>query len=133
MKFWIFTLLFLWLIPLIMIGFGRLFVKNAPKEINWLFGYRTTMSTKNKDTWEFAHLYFGKLWFSIGWIMFIISTIVMLCVIRKDNSTIEIVVAILAHIQILFLLAPVFPTERALKRNFDKSGNRKNTNLDKIG
>ena len=49
-------------IPIIMIGFGFLFGKRPPKEINYLCGYRTRMSMKNIDTWVFAHRYCGRLW-----------------------------------------------------------------------
>ena len=57
MEFWIFMLIMDLLLPFTMIGFGRYFMKKAPKEINSVFGYRTSMSMKNKDTWEFAHKY----------------------------------------------------------------------------
>ena len=60
MGFWIFMLIMDLLLPFAMIGFGRYFMKKAPKEINSVFGYRTSMSMKNKDTWEFAHKYCGK-------------------------------------------------------------------------
>ncbi|MFR4351708.1 MAG: SdpI family protein [Roseburia sp.] len=43
-----------------MIGFGRYFLENAPKEINSTLGYRTFRSRKNQDTWIFAHNYCGK-------------------------------------------------------------------------
>lgn len=36
--------------PVTMVGFGRLFMAKAPKNINMLFGYRTAMSMKNRDT-----------------------------------------------------------------------------------
>lgn len=49
------------LIPLTMIGFGKLFLTKAHKNINATFGYRTTMSMKNKDTWEFVHKFCGKM------------------------------------------------------------------------
>ena len=52
MGFWIFMLIMNLLIPATMIGFGRYFMKKAPKEINAVFGYRTSMSMKNKDTRE---------------------------------------------------------------------------------
>ena len=55
MGFWIFMLLMNLMIPLTMIGFGRSFMKNTPKEINAVFGYRTSISMKNKDTWENPH------------------------------------------------------------------------------
>lgn len=45
-----------------MIGFGRLFQKNPPQEINSLYGYRTARSMKNRETWDFAHHYIGRLW-----------------------------------------------------------------------
>lgn len=60
MLFWIFMLVMNLLIPISMIGFGKLFMKTTPKEINGLFGYRTSMSMKNKDTWIFAHHYCGN-------------------------------------------------------------------------
>ena len=63
MGFWIFMLIMDLLLPFTMIGFGRYFMKKAPKEINSVFGYRTSMSMKNKDTWEFAHKYCGKVWY----------------------------------------------------------------------
>ena len=69
MGFWIFMLIMDLLIPFTMIGFGYIFLKKAPKNINTLFGYRTTMSMKNKDTWEFAHKYCGKLWYVWGMIL----------------------------------------------------------------
>ena len=71
MGFWIFMLIMDLLIPFTMIGFGYLFLKRTPKNINVLFGYRTTMSMKNRDTWEFAHRYCGKLWYMWGGILLV--------------------------------------------------------------
>lgn len=55
MGFWIFMELMLLLTPIIMVFFCRKFKNNPPNKINWIYGYRTKMSTKNKDTWIFAH------------------------------------------------------------------------------
>lgn len=46
MGFWISMVIMDLLIPFTMIGFGKYFLKTAPKEINTVFGYRTTMSIK---------------------------------------------------------------------------------------
>ena len=62
MGFWIFMLIMDLLIPFTMIGFGKMFLKKAPDQINYVFGYRTSMSMKNQDTWVFAHYYCGKIW-----------------------------------------------------------------------
>ncbi|MBM7833290.1 SdpI family protein [Clostridium sardiniense] len=125
MGFWIFMMVSDLLIPLTMVGFGKLFMKNAPKEINGVYGYRTSMSMKNKDTWEFAHHYCGKLWLTIGGIMLVISAIAMLFVIGKDENVVGNFGGILCGIQLVFFIGSIFPTERALKKNFDERGNRK--------
>ncbi|NMB00497.1 MAG: SdpI family protein, partial [Firmicutes bacterium] len=57
------------IIPSSMIGIGRLFMKRTPKKINRLFGYRTVMSMKNRDTWEFAHRHFGRVAYRTGWVV----------------------------------------------------------------
>lgn len=126
MGFWLFMMAMDLLIPFTMIGFGKYFINNAPKEINCAFGYRTSMSMKNKDTWEFAHHYCGKLWLRLGWITLVPSLISMVFVIGKDVDVIGNFGGILCGIQIIFLIGSIFPTEIALKNNFDKHGNRKN-------
>ena len=80
---------------------------------------------KNKDTWEFAHKYFGKIWYSWGWIVLAVSVVVMLFTFGKSDDTVGYTGGILCYIQMVPLLVPIIPTEKALKKNFDKDGNRK--------
>lgn len=125
MGFWIFMLCMNLLIPLLMILFGFCFIRKAPKEINFVFGYRTEMSMKNKDTWEFAHKYCGKLWLITGTIMLFLSIVAMCFLIGKSEDVIGNAGLIISLAEIALLIIPIFPTERALKRTFDKNGNRK--------
>lgn len=120
--FWIFMLIMELVVPLIMIGFGICFSKNAPKEINQVFGYRTTRSMKNQETWKFAHNYSGKLWKRIGLIMTPIIVIVMLFSYGKDINYVSNFGLVITGIQIIVLIVSIFPVEVALKRNFDKDG-----------
>lgn len=83
------------------------------------------MSMKNKDTWEFAHHYYGKLWVMIGWLLLILTIIAMLFVIGYNKYFLGNFSLILCGIQVFFLIGPIIPTEIALKKNFDKNGNRK--------
>ena len=80
-----------------MIGFGKYFMKKAPKEINSVFGYRTSMSMKNKDTWEFAHKYCGKVWYVCGMVMLPITVIFMLLVIGKNEDCVGRMGGIIVH------------------------------------
>ena len=125
MGFWIFMLMMNLLIPLSMIGFGWMFLKSPPKEINAVFGYRTRRSTLNPDTWEFAHHYFGKLWLCLGLILLPVSVLLMLLLLGRDIETVGIYGGALVMLQCVVLIVPIFPTERALKRTFDESGRRK--------
>ena len=125
MGFWIFMLIMDLLTPLLMLVFGSLSLKRAPKEINFIYGYRTTMSMKNKDTWQFAHACFGRLWSRIGLILLPVSIIPLLFVMGGNENTVAIVGGVVCAVQVVVLLASIVPVEKALKRTFDRDGNRK--------
>ena len=67
----------------------------------------------------------GKLWFRLEWLLIPISVIPMLFVIGKGEDIVATVGSIVMVIDLLILIAPIFPTEKALKKTFDKDGNRK--------
>ena len=128
MNFWIWiTMVILdFSMPIVMIVMGAIFSKSAPKNINTLYGYRTTMSMKNKDTWEFAHRYFGKLWFKIGIVLALVTIIPIILIFGKDEDFVATVGTAIAFVQLVPLIYPIFPTEKALSKTFDKDGNRIN-------
>lgn len=125
MGFWFFMQFMNLLIPFTMIGFGKYFMKSAPGNINIVFGYRTSMSMKNQDTWEFAHEYCGKLWFKWGKITLILTVIAMLFLLGKSVDTIGSWGGVICIIQLVPLIAVIVPTENALRKTFDKDGNRR--------
>ncbi len=120
-----FVLLFDLMVPLVMIGFGKSFMKNPPTEINPGFGYRTTMSTKNKMTWDFAQRYAGKVWYKISRIMLPLSILPLLFVIGKEVETVGTVGFWVGMAQVAVMLGTIPVVEHALKKNFDKNGRRK--------
>ena len=119
---WIFMVSVNALIPIAMIVFGTCFSRRAPKTINSLFGYRTTMSMKNRDTWEFAHRYCGRFWKIGGWILLPCSVLPMLPVLGRNNDTVGIVGLVVCTALLIPLIVSVCLTERALKRTFDETG-----------
>lgn len=125
MGFWIFMMIMDVIIPLTMIVIGCYFIKKAPKKINLAFGYRTTMSMKNKDTWEIAHHYSGLLWRAVGLILLIVTIIAMPFSIGKTEDFVGAFGGILCGIQLVFLVASIFPVEIALKKTFDENGLRR--------
>lgn len=127
MDFWFFMLAMALLIPVTMLVFGWLFVKSAPKQINAVFGYRTVRSMKNRDTWDFAHHYCGRVWLCCGFLLLPASLLVMLLVLGKTKDTIGAAGALLVLAQLIPLAGSIVPTERALKKNFDENGRRRRT------
>lgn len=125
MGFWIFMLIMDLLIPITMIILGKRFLKHPPAEINALYGYRTPMSMKNRDTWEFAHRYCGRIWHVCGWVMLPVTAIFLLPVMGKSKDCVETAGGILCVAQLLLLTGSIFPTEAALRRRFDRNGKRR--------
>lgn len=129
MGFWFFLTLCSLLLPLIFLGFGWIFQTHPPKEINSFYGYRTTMSQKNKTTWQFAHAYCGKLWWRLGLLSFPITLLGMLSVCKKDANSIGMMSGTLTLLQTAAICVTIFMTEKALKKNFHKNGLPKKDNL----
>ena len=127
MLFWIFMLTMDFLIPITMLVLGKRFMKHPPAEINVLYGYRTSMSMKNRETWEFAHQYCGRIWHICGWVMLPATAVFLLPVMGKSEDCVGTAGGILCVVQILLLAGSIFPTEAALRKRFDRNGKRKYT------
>ena len=122
---WVFMLVCNLLIPATMIGFGRMMEKKPPREINSIYGYRTSRSMKNQDTWDFAHEYCGRLWNKAGWALVPLAVVgqalTLLCPTVESMCYWSLVPTVA---EVVVMAATIIPVERALKRNFDKDGNR---------
>ena len=122
---WVFMLAMNLLIPATMVGVGRLFRTSPPRKINKGFGYRSNRSMKNQDTWDFAQRYMGKVWWKWGWALFPLGVfgqaLTLLCPTVESMCSWSIVPTM---VETAIMVASVFPVERALKRTFDKDGNR---------
>ena len=127
MVFWIYMLLFVLMIPITMVYFGRRFFKSPPKSINATFGYRSTMSMKNWETWKLAHTVCGRYWYR--WILLPLSVVPMLFVIGRSTETVGYTGVIIVFIQLVPMLCVLPVTEHALRKSFDKNGMRKSVKL----
>ena len=69
MGFWLMMLICDLSVPLIMIFGGLMMYRHPPKKINGVYGYRTSRSMKNMQTWRFAHRCCGRLWQRLAMIL----------------------------------------------------------------
>lgn len=110
-------------IPIIMLTLGILWRKNPPKNINGFYGYRTPRSMKNQETWNFAHKYISNLYFTWG-IICTVLTVLVLTVYMGNEDILESLMIYITIFQVACVVLPIVPTEIALKKNFDRDGNR---------
>lgn len=124
MGFWLYCTAMCLLVPAVMLYFGWRFLNRLPQKINALYGYRTSRSMKNQQTWDYAHQVCGKLWFRAGAVMLPLSLLAMLSGLGKDTQALGIWLMGVVLVQVVVMIATIFPVEKALKRKFDKFGRR---------
>lgn len=136
MGMWIFSLISCLLVPLTMLGFGLLWKTHPPQGINGVYGYRTAMSSKNQQTWAFAHACISRLWRRWGLAALVLSLLVYVpgtlalagwrwsqLGAPESLDRAGILILVLVGVQLALLIGSIFPVERALKRSFDPEGN----------
>lgn len=119
--FWIFMLVMDFLLPLIMVVFGKLF-QHCPEEINSVYGYRTRRSMASQAAWDFAHRTCGRLWFAWGLVLLPVSAALMLPVLGRAEDVVGLWGTVLVVLQLVLLFLTLGLTEGALKRHFDEAG-----------
>lgn len=124
MGFWLYCTAMCLLVPAVMLYFGWRFLNRPPQKINALHGYRTSRSMKYQQTWDYAHQVCGKLWFRAGAVMLPLSLLAMLSGLGKDTQALGIWLMGVVLVQVVVMIATIFPVEKALKRKFDKFGRR---------
>ena len=118
MGFWIFMLCMDLMIPGVMILFGWIFLHKPPREINGIYGYRTSRSMASQEAWDFAHQYMGKLWLWVGLVLLVFTFAAMLPCMGKEDDTVGLWGGILCAAECVIMMLPIIPTEKALKKTF---------------
>ena len=106
---------------------GWMFYKWPPDTVNQWVGYRTRMSMKNERTWHFAQRHFSRMWLIWGGPLAGVSAAVYIpfWVGGSSADTLTITMTVLMCAQIAALFCSIIPTERALRRNFNRDGSPK--------
>ena len=123
MAFRVFMAFAVFLIPVIMVFFGRTMMDHPPKTINAAYGYRTAMSMINQDTWDYAQAACAKRWRRWGRVLALITLVVLIVALRRPAFAD--VLGIYTAFETVYLLASVAATEMDLRRTFDEKGERR--------
>ena len=117
--FW-FILVTALLLPVTMIAFGAAWKKHPPRDVNGVYGYRTAMSMKSQQTWDFAHQCCARWWFWTGLLLAVVTVLVLVLTEVLFDSHSETALLWLMGVQLVAMLLSLLPTERALRRRFDR-------------
>ena len=113
-------------VPIVFLMIGWLFTHGRyPKHPNGVYGYRTTRSMKNDETWMFAQERWGQLCWRVGWWLLILSLFVVGILQTQSVRQHGIYVGAWITIQGVLTLATILPVERALKTKFDEFGHQR--------
>lgn len=104
--------------PLAMLVIGLYWKVHPPKLEGSGLAYRTSLSTRNEETWNFAHRHVAKLWIRIGFLLSLLS-ILLMTLFRESyfNYFLWVIGG-----QMVFLCISAFLVEGMLKSAFDQDG-----------
>lgn len=115
---WLICLFAVLIVPLMMVILGKIYKDNPPKEINNVKGYRTRRSMASQEAWNYANKLMGKIQFTVGLCMLIVSVIVHLLFLNASLNAISIETVALVLVQSLVLVLSNVPVEKSLKEKF---------------
>ena len=104
---------------LVIIIVGLLWKKFPPKNINYLYGYRTQRSMQNQQTWDFANQIGPIMIIKTGCLLFLVALISFWLFDTPTAVTINVIAMVVG------LTAGVISCEMKLAKHFDKDGNPK--------
>jgi uncharacterized membrane protein len=99
---------------------GYILKKYPPAQINMWYGYRTSSSRKNSDTWAVGNVYSANLFISGG---IIFTCLGLISFALPDMGLTGAFIA--QGLLIGFIIILIAATEMHLNKLFDKDGNRK--------
>ena len=102
-------------LPLFIVGFvfalaAFITLKFPPKNINSIYGYRTSRSMKNQENWDLAQRFSSQLMLKQGLIMFVLAFILAILPIPMEIATLISLLLLLTSVINLFV-----QTEKRLK------------------
>lgn len=92
-----------------------------PKEINYIFGYRTFFAMKNQETWKEGNEFSGTMMILSGVIALIFSLLITVLYWNYPHIS----TSISSIGTILLIVGFVFYTEIHLRKIFDENGKRR--------
>ena len=106
--------------PALMLCVGIMWKVSPPKMNGKALAYRTALSTRSEETWNFAHRHCSKLWIRLGIVLGLVSALLMWFL---REQYLNFILWLLAG-QMVFFCLSAFLVDLLLKNGFDDHGNK---------
>lgn len=113
-------------IPLIIWAGGLILQTHPPKQVNRFWGYRTSRSMQNQETWDFAQRALSGIWKRLGAGMTAVTLILTVVMSQAGNTAFSIYAAGAIVLQLILIIISARAVEKELKKRFDDKGKRRN-------
>lgn len=114
------AVIFALLTPVAMLVIGIVWKVHPPKYGAGGLAYRTELSSRNEETWKFAHSRISALWVRLGILLGLVAGGLMAFI--KDSYAS--VILWIIGVEMAFLCISAFLVDTALKHGFDENGNK---------
>ena len=110
------------LTPVVTFVLGLICWRYPPKGPTWLLGYRSRRARASEASWQFAQNMAGQIWFCLGLVLTIASSVVRICIRSQDVEPMCQTALIFLIVQVFLVFLSIIPTEVQLNRQFDRLG-----------
>ena len=97
---------------------GRHLQNHPPKNVNEVYGYRTSNSVRSQEAWDFSQVYAGQSLKKLG-VIFILLCLPGVLIKHFFNWSMPVLIIIFVVVTLLMIALLILKIERSLKRKFD--------------
>lgn len=113
------------IVPLLLLGFGLLFLLTPPKEANYKVGYRFWWSMASLDAWRFTQRLAGFVWSALGLALTVIMSIVCAFFVDMAPPTMAEAAGICVIIELVLCAIACIGIDVLVVMTFDRDGYRR--------
>jgi hypothetical protein len=105
-------------------------IKNEPEYMTGGISYRTPAAKLSEETWHFANTLFFRIIFASGINVAIIAAVFIVAVLCFTDANGWMLASVMAVFELIYILIPVYITEKFLKKNYNEKGELKEEETD---
>lgn len=108
--------------PLLLLIFGRMYLKNPPKEANYGLGYRFWWGMASLESWTYTQKLAGKVWSLLGCVLTAVMAVVCIILLFMEPMAMALGAALCLLGELVAVAAACIAINVKVMKKFDKDG-----------